>query len=125
MRSKGMSQLEILRLGKGMHVDIDPLPAGGSRDPRDFVVNVRTDRCDVFVGRPSIYGNPFSERRGTLARFRVANRVEALMQYEAWLMKHPGLLERVKRDLPSKLLGCYCWPDACHAEILARIANRL
>lgn len=87
-------------------------------------MNCRRDAFDVYVGRPSPFGNPFSHRPGTLATYRVRTRDAAIARFEEWLMTDPELIARVRRELRGKVLGCWCAPDkACHAEILARVAN--
>lgn len=90
-----------------------------------FVVNRRrTDDWDVYVGRPSAFGNPFTHERGrTLAQFTVASREEAIRRFEEWLMGQPDLLARVRVELRGKRLACWCAPLACHGDVLARIAN--
>jgi len=80
------------------------------------LVTVKWKPHDVYIGRPSVWGNPFvlqpDEPRGaTIAR------------YEAWLLSQPKLIERAKRELKGKVLACYCAPKPCHGDILARIAN--
>lgn len=92
-----------------------------------YVVNVRHGaRCDVYVGRGSPYGNPFTHLAGgTLAKYRVATREEAVTKYEEWLLapEQAALLERARVELRGKVLGCWCAPYLCHAEVLARYAN--
>ena len=34
-----------------------------------------------------------------------------------------GVVNRIKKHLKGKILGCHCSPEACHAETLAHIAN--
>lgn len=69
--------------------------------------------CDVYVGRPSPFGNPFKiGRDGT--------RQQVLAKYEEHLFKHPKLVARARKELKGKKLGCFCKPKACHAEILAK-----
>lgn len=91
-------------------------------DPRSFVVH-RREPHDVYVGRPSIWGNPFSHLPNSKAEFRVASREEAIQRFEAWIQTQPELIERAKKELRGKILGCWCAPQACHGEVLARIAN--
>ena len=91
--------------------------------PSKLVVHCKKEAFDVYVGRPSIYGNPFSHREGTKAKFKVATREEAITRYELWLLAQPSLVALVKRELRGKVLGCWCAPESCHAEVLARIAN--
>jgi len=92
---------------------------------RPLVVHFRREPFDVYIGRPSIWGNPFSHLPSSAARFRVATREEAIEQYEAWLLSHPALVERARRELAGKVLGCWCKPLPCHGDVLARIANEL
>ncbi|MGN6108958.1 MAG: DUF4326 domain-containing protein [Kofleriaceae bacterium] len=90
-----------------------------------LVVNVRSGaRYDVYVGRGhgSIWGNPFSHLDGTLAEFRVATRDEAIARYEDRLLQRLDLLARLP-DLRGKVLGCWCAPLRCHAEVLVHYAN--
>jgi hypothetical protein len=88
-----------------------------------FVVHCKRSAYDVYIGRPGIWGNPFSHQEGTLARFKVVDRDEAVDRYEAWVMSQPELVQRIKRELKSKILGCWCIPNRCHGEVLAKIAN--
>lgn len=86
--------------------------------PHELVANIRTDGCDVYVGRPSKWGNPF--RVGVHG-----NRAEVMDMYYEWIWHddREQLREDAKRELRGKVLGCHCAPQQCHAEILADIAN--
>lgn len=88
-----------------------------------FVVNCRRDPYDVYIGRPSPFGNPFSHTPSTLARFRVGSREEAIDAFSRWVHSKPDLIARIKRELKGKVLGCFCAPNRCHGDVLARIAN--
>lgn len=81
------------------------------------VVNIRRAReYDVYVGRPSKWGNPFSiGRDGT--------REEVISKYRAWVVQQPQLLASLD-ELRGLVLGCWCAPEACHAEVLAEMADR-
>ena len=37
------------------------------------VVHCKKSEYDVYIGRPSLWGNPFSSKDKTLAKFRVAS----------------------------------------------------
>lgn len=82
------------------------------------VVNLtKTDEYDVFVGRPSKWGNPFViGQDGT--------RKEVIRKYERWLLDQPELLDAIPTELAGKRLACFCKPLACHGDILAWHANR-
>jgi hypothetical protein len=79
------------------------------------VVNCRHEPCDVFVGRPSHWGNPFHiGRDGT--------RQQIVDKYREWLIRQPALLREVPH-LRGKTLGCDCAPAPCHGDVLAQLAN--
>ena len=88
-----------------------------------LVVHCKKSPYDVYIGRPGPYGNPFSHLPDTIAKFRVATREEAIAKYEAWVLGQPFLVQKIKRELRGKILGCWCKPKACHGDTLARIAN--
>ncbi len=70
----------------------------------------------VYIGRPSIWGNPYEIGRD-------GNRREVLARYEVWLEQHSELRDRAKKELKGKDLICWCTPLACHGDILLKIAN--
>ena len=78
---------------------------------------------DVYVGRPSVWGNPFSHKPDTLAEFKVATREESIERHRAWFLAQPELVARAKAELRGKMLGCWCAPAKCHADVLAEVAN--
>ena len=87
------------------------------------VVHCKKEIYDVYIGRPGFWGNPFSFKEGTLAEFKVSSREECVSEYEKWLLNQPELIEKVKKELKGKILGCWCAPQACHGDILIKIAN--
>jgi uncharacterized protein DUF4326 len=89
-----------------------------------LVVYSSTAPHDVYIGRPSPWGNPFSHKPSNVPGITlVASLEEALERYEEWLIEQPELVERVRQELKGKVLGCWCAPKPCHGHILARIAN--
>jgi hypothetical protein len=87
------------------------------------VVHCKKEKFDVYIGRPSKFGNPFSYKDGTLAQFKVANRDEAVQKYEEWLLSQPELVKAAKEELKGKVLACWCAPLNCHGDVLLKIAN--
>lgn len=77
----------------------------------------------MYIGRPSVWGNPFSHLPNAKAQFKVATREEAIQKFEEWLLARPGMVDLAKRVLKGKVLGCWCDPQPCHGHVLARIAN--
>lgn len=78
---------------------------------------------DVYIGRGSIWGNPFSHMSNTKADFKVATRDEAVESYRDWIQTQPQLLAQLPK-LKGKVLCCFCKPQACHGDILAELADK-
>lgn len=84
--------------------------------PKTTVVHCR-DPHDIYIGRPSVWGNPFKlGRDGT--------RDDVISKYQEWILRHPQLLDRL-RELKGKRLGCWCKPEACHGDVLVELADSL
>lgn len=86
------------------------------------VVHCKKEPFDVYVGRGSKWGNPYSHREGTKAEFVVSSRKEAIEKYEQYLLNNQELMDSIG-ELKGKVLGCWCSPKSCHGEILAKYAN--
>lgn len=69
----------------------------------------------VYVGRPSDFGNPFSEKD--------YGRTKAIEKFKELVLRNPEYINQIKRELRGKDLICWCSPKACHADILLEIAN--
>lgn len=81
-----------------------------------WVVHCKRAKFDVYVGRPSKFGNPFSiGKDGT--------RSEVIAKFREYLNKNIVLMAQIKKELRGKILGCWCAPLPCHADILAEVAN--
>lgn len=82
----------------------------------------------VYVGRPTIYGNPFTHLpvKDTRAETQVHTREDAIKAYERWARLEardkPEFRQAVK-SLYKKDLVCWCWPLDCHALVLAKLAK--
>lgn len=79
-------------------------------------MHCKRDTFDVYVGRPTEWGNPFVIGRD-------GNRAEVIAKFRAWFVSQPALVEKAKRELRGKRLACWCSPAACHADVLIEIAN--
>jgi hypothetical protein len=79
------------------------------------VVNIKTEPCDVYIGRGSIWGNPYKiGKDGT--------RSEVIAKHKKYILNNRELLSKIK-DLRNKKLGCFCKPLQCHGDILAELAD--
>jgi hypothetical protein len=80
------------------------------------VVNKKSNApYDVYIGRPSKWGNPFvigahGDREAVIAKYR------------GWLLQNPALLADL-HELKGKTLCCWCKPHACHGDVLIELAN--
>lgn len=77
---------------------------------------------DVYIGRGSEWGNPFSHLPSSKALYKVSTREEAVESYRNWIKKQRHLLLKL-RYLKGKTLGCYCHPNLCHGHVLAEMAD--
>lgn len=93
-------------------VNIRTLP----RDPKDWPPN------HVYIGRPmpsrglprNPWGNPYSLLTHT--------RDEAVDFYDEHVRATPRLMRRLP-DIKDKTLVCWCAPERCHGDVLARLAD--
>lgn len=90
---------------------------------KKLVVHCKKEPYDIYIGRGSKFGNPFSHKYSKYAEVFVDTREEAIECYKNWLGTRPDLVEAAKKELKGKILGCFCDPLPCHGHILAGIAN--
>lgn len=79
------------------------------------VVHCKKSEYDVYIGRPSKWGNPFViGKDGT--------REDVVEKYEQWIRQQPDLLNDL-HELKDKVLACWCSPQACHGDVLVKLVN--
>lgn len=79
------------------------------------VVHCKQETFDVYIGRPSIWGNPFSIGKD-------GRRKEVIRKYEQWIRNKPELLNRL-HELKGMTLGCWCSPKSCHGDVLIKLVR--
>ena len=84
------------------------------------VVNKYKEKYDIYIGRPSVFGNPFSigkdgDRKEVIDKFReyFLQRIIEDTEFKKEVLK-----------LKGKTLGCYCKPQDCHGDIIAEYLER-
>lgn len=89
------------------------------------VVHFKKEPYDVYIGRPSKWGNPFThiDDKHTLAEFIVGSRQEAITKYREWILNNPKLLNDL-HELKGKILGCWCKPQSCHGDVLIELIEK-
>jgi uncharacterized protein DUF4326 len=104
-----------------------PNPENQSKMPDNVprVVHCKREPYDVYIGRPSKWGNPIILANNTLAERRIV-----LVAYRS--LVESGYLgdvlgsdwrEIIKKELRGKVLGCWCSPKPCHGDVLLEVAN--
>lgn len=83
---------------------------------RSRVVHCKRSAHDVYIGRPSKWGNPFEI--GT-----DGDREAVIEKYREWIVQQPDLMAALP-ELRGNTLGCWCAPKACHGDVLAELADR-
>jgi len=78
------------------------------------VVNLRKEKYDVFIGRGSIFGNPYRITK-------LHTRGMVMFFYREWFynqLKDPIFKAEVEKLRDVDTLGCYCKPLPCHGDII-------
>ena len=85
------------------------------------VVNKRYESTGIYIGRPSILGNPFVIGKD-------GSRVEVVRKYSEWFYEQLGsnraLIEEIERlqyhyKINKQLtLVCWCAPLECHGDVI-------
>ena len=69
------------------------------------VVNLRQSKYDIYIGRGSKWGNPYTHHDfPTKAQFIVGSREESIVRYQYWISERPYLIEALT-ELKGKVLG--------------------
>jgi len=102
---------------------------------REMVLNVVNKRnhiaevgtVDVYCGRGSVLGNPYTHKQGTKAQFITESRDEAIEEYRGYFKTQMEsnaefLIEmrriyRLARKQEVNLV-CYCAPLPCHCNVI-------
>ena len=81
------------------------------------VVHCKKQTYDVYIGRPSKWGNPYEiGKDGT--------RSEVIVKYKEYLLSNQELM-RDLHELRGKTLGCWCKPAPCHGDVLVDMCRSL
>lgn len=87
------------------------------------VVNKKSQAYDVYIGRGSKWGNPFRIDYSTgYTRDKV---IEMYREYMLQCISEGHFTFDDFRELANKKLGCYCYPNNCHGNVLVEIFNTI
>ena len=88
---------------------------------------------DVYIGRPSLLGNPYASKPSKLARQNVSSDAEAVEQYRLWLREQYRTNPEIKAELlrlarlykEHNTLHLVCWckfkvndDTPCHGDVI-------
>ena len=79
------------------------------------VVHREKSPFDIYIGRPSKWGNPFEIGKD-------GSRKEVIAKYKEYIESNPDLKMSLC-ELKGKVLGCWCKPLPCHGDILAEMCD--
>ncbi|MFW6129562.1 MAG: DUF4326 domain-containing protein [Atribacterota bacterium] len=77
------------------------------------VVNCKKESYDVYIGRPSKWGNPFT----------YGKRKDIINKYRQWFLTQENLINDLP-ELKNKVLGCWCKPKNCHGDVLVEMFEK-
>lgn len=80
------------------------------------VVHCKKESYDVYIGRPSKWGNPFIVGKD-------GTRKQVIEKYKNWILNNPELLKDLP-ELKGKRLACWCKPKACHGDVLVELLEK-
>lgn len=78
------------------------------------VVNTKRHRFTHYIGRPSLFGNPFVLGRD-------GDRDRVITMFEQMARRDPSMLAAIKVLPENAILGCYCKPLACHGDVIVKL----
>ena len=94
---------------------------------KHFYQKEKSKTVDVYCGRGSVLGNPYSHKLNTLAKFVVANREEAIGNYRKYfygeIKTNADFLNELRRiyviaQSNEVNLVCFCYPKSCHCDVI-------
>ena len=83
--------------------------------------NKYKESYNVYIGRPTIFGNPFEIGKD-------GSRQDVVDKYRDYFHKRIDEDIEFKKQvltLKGKRLGCFCKPHACHGDIICEYLNNL
>jgi len=86
-----------------------------------YVENKKSFNCGIYIGRPSVLGNPFKIGKD-------GNRTEVISKYRTWLwnqiqsknfkvITELGRLKKYASEGDLHLI-CHCAPKPCHGDVI-------
>ena len=84
-------------------------------DPLPTLVNIHhKKKYDIYIGRGSVWGNPF-----VISTEMPRDKCIAAYKHHLWKLIQSGEITiDTLLNLRGKVLGCLCAPQPCHGEVI-------
>lgn len=81
----------------------------------------------VYIGRPSVLGNPFvmtseAQRTEVIAKYRKYFEQKVATREPRFMEALDALVELARKH--DVVLGCFCAPRACHGDVIKEYIDR-
>lgn len=93
---------------------------------RPKVLNKHKDKIpkgSIYIGRPSVWGNPFTLEDHNYNRDKVLSLFR--LELERWIEETPNFLETLRFLSKAPGLVCFCAPERCYGDILVEKMEEL
>lgn len=91
-----------------------------NRENVAYIGRRNTHIASSILGADGKYGNPFT-------LYHAKDRQDVIAKYKEWIMSDTEttneLRSEIKKTLAGKDLYCWCAPQACHGDVILKIAN--
>lgn len=82
------------------------------------VTHVKERKFTVYIGRPTVYGNPFIiGRDGT--------RKQCIKKFRRFAWKTKRVRDAIAALPKNAILGCHCSPKPCHGDVIIALHKKL
>ena len=96
------------------------------------VINIKTlEPYDVYIGTRVHFTKYENSKWRNIFKIEKVNgkevpgsREKVISQYREYILNQPDLLKLIPIELKDKTLGCWCKPEACHGDVLAKLADK-
>lgn len=93
------------------------------------VINITKYEGDdyIYIGRPSLFGNPYTSKDSNIAEYKVDSKKEAIDSYRDYILENRNLLDELMKQLKEtgfNKIGCYCKPGGCHGDVLKELIEQ-
>lgn len=86
------------------------------------VVNRYKEPYTHYIGRPSVFGNPYALVASVVpGTKRVATLGESLRLFEDYARNDSDVKAAIMRLPLNAVLGCTCKPKDCHGDVIVRL----